>query len=136
MIKNTRIYGSFGLLVVTVISGCSTSGMMRAQHNGKQYWNPGNCESFNYNYSDPDTLYCLTDGVRNGQVLRPASQQQIDNYYREQELSQNNSANSLSSYSGSSSNTVNCYSINDIRLNKEIKTFNGSICPMGYLQKF
>jgi len=109
--------------------------MMTAGHNGKKYWNPGNCSQYTYYDDDPDYLYCLTNGQGNGTTLQPVDQQQLDNYYREQEIISRSSGNAGSSYSAPS-NTVNCYRMDDLRYNKEIRTFIGMVCPLGWLQQF
>jgi hypothetical protein len=119
----------FTLITVLLFSGCSSTGMMTAGHNGKKYWNPGNCSKYEYYYSNPDKIHCITNGVKNGAVLEPVSQQQLDNHYREQELSS-------SSSNSSSNNTVSCYRMGDIGYNKKIETFNGGICPLGYLKNY
>ena len=71
-----------------VLGGCSSKGMMTADHNGKKYWNPGNCEQYRYSYSNPDAIRCMHDGSETGQVLYPVDQQQLNNYYREQAAEQ------------------------------------------------
>lgn len=123
------------LSMILGLTGCSATGMMTAGHNGKKYWNPGNCDQYRYYYNDPDRLHCVTNGQENGTVLQPVDQQQLDNHYREQEINSRSSGNAGSSYSAPS-NTVNCYRMDDIRYNKEIKTFNGMVCPIGWLKQF
>ena len=133
--KNNKILSYLLLPLLLVIHGCSSTGMMTAQHNGKKYWNPGNCPQYTYNYNDPDRLYCVVNGQQNGVVLQPVDQQQLDNYYREQEISNRSLSSPSPSYSPPS-NTVNCYRTGDLRYNKEIRTFNGMVCPLGWLQAF
>lgn len=115
-------------LIVFIISGCSSKGMMTAGHNGKKYWNPGNCSQFKYNRNDPDTISCVTDGELNGTVLNPVGQQQLDNYYQEQKISK------TSSSSNNNSNIVSCYKFGD--LSRRISQFNGMFCPYGYMKAF
>lgn len=116
----------FLLAAILSLTACSSKGMMTAGHNGKKYWNPGNCKTYRYYNNNPDVIHCTTDGKANGTTLRPVDQQQLDNYYREKELS--------SSESSSESNTVQCVKFGDISFNKKIHTFNGTICPLGYLK--
>lgn len=110
--------------------GCSTTGMITAPHNGKKYWNPGNCDRYRYDPGSSDRIYCQTKNSFNGTVLDPASDQQIENYYREQET--------MMQYSrrGHSSRNINCYNMFDISYNKEIKTFSGNTCPYGWLESY
>ena len=42
-------------------------------------------------------------------------------------------SSSSSNVNNSSNNTVNCYHIADMTYSKEIKTFKGQFCPLGYL---
>ena len=135
MIFKRKGYRCLLLSVLLGINGCSTTGMMTAGHNGKKYWNPGNCSQYTYYDDDPDYLYCLTNGRGNGITLEPVNQQQLDNYYREQEIISRSTGNAGSSYSAPS-NTVNCYRMDDIRYNKEIRTFSGMVCPVGWLKQF
>ena len=112
------------------LQGCSTSGMMTARHNGKKYWNPGNCSQFQYYKNNSDKIHCVTDGKLNGTVLEPVDQQQLQNYYREQEINKQSSGGSRSS------DTINCSRMGDLSFNKEIKTFTGMVCPLGWLQAY
>lgn len=115
-------------LTVIFIQGCSSTGMMTAGHNGKKYWNPGNCKQYRY-YNNSDKIYCATNGETNGTVLEPVDQRQLENYYREQEIKKQSSV-------GSASNTVNCSRFGNFSFNREIKTFSGMVCPMGWVQEF
>jgi len=72
-------------LGVSIISGCSSTGYGTANHNGLMYYFPENCERYNYSYDNPSVLKCLHDGQLTGQVLYPASQEQIANYRYQQE---------------------------------------------------
>lgn len=118
------------LVGLFLIQGCSTSGMMTARHNGKKYWNPGNCSQYQYQQSNPDKIYCVSDGRPNGVVLEPVDQQQLQNYYREREIERN-------SYQGGGSNgTVSCSRMGDFSFNKEIRAFTGMVCPPGWLPAF
>lgn len=80
--------GLIAILGLVFLIGCSGTGMMTAGHNGKMYWNPGNCSQYIYYNNDPDALRCLNNGQETGVVLRPADQQQVNNYYRQQETDQ------------------------------------------------
>ncbi len=121
----------FSIIIgIFLLQGCSTTGMMTARHNGKKYWNPGNCNQYQYYHTNPDKIYCATDGKLNGTVLEPVDQQQLQNYYREREI------NNRSSGGGGSSNTINCSRMGDFSFNKEIKTFTGMVCPLGWLQAY
>lgn len=122
----------FSILIIGMffLQGCSTTGMMTAGHNGKKYWNPGNCNQYKYYNNNPDKIHCATDGQLNGTVLEPVSQQQLQNHYREQEV------NKKSSGGGNYSDTINCYRMGDLSFNKEIKTFTGMVCPLGWLQAY
>ena len=130
--KNTLLVSAI-FLATTLIQGCSSTGMMTAGHNGKKYWNPGNCSQYRYYNNNPDRIYCVSNGQENGVVLEPVSQQQLENYYRENEISNKSSRNS--NYN-SPSNTVSCYRFGDLSFNKEIRTFSGGVCPMGWLEAF
>lgn len=84
-----KSFGMICILLITVfLTGCSSAGMMTARHNGKMYWNPGNCSSFTYSYSNPDVLKCSENGVATGFNLYPADQQQINNYRYQEENTQ------------------------------------------------
>lgn len=88
--KKTIFAMSFYLLIFG-FSGCSSKGMMTAGHNGKMYWNPGDCSQYRYYQNDPDSLKCLQDGVETGLIIKPIDQQQADNYFRQQEMDQRSS---------------------------------------------
>lgn len=76
-------------LSLLLLSGCASKGMMTAEHNGKMYWNPGNCSQYRYFYSNPDPIKCVNEnGQETGQVLYPVDQQQIANYRYNQEQEQ------------------------------------------------
>lgn len=74
--------------IIFILNGCSSRGYFTAQHNGKMYWNPGTCDRYQYYYNDSDKLHCLKEGTKTGQILFPASAQQVQNYYAKQQLEQ------------------------------------------------
>jgi len=120
------------------IQGCSSTGMMTAGHNGKKYWNPGNCQQYKYYGHDPDKIHCVTNEKENGTILEPVGQQQLENHYRERGISNQssgNSSNGSTPYNGLN-NTVSCYRMGDLSFNKEIRTFSGMVCPLGWFQAF
>ncbi|QKF65119.1 hypothetical protein [Campylobacter corcagiensis] len=83
-----RSYKYIILLVFIIFSGCATPGYYRAQHNGKYYYFPTNCERYIYSKNNPDLLHCLTDGRQNGTVLRPATQEELYAYHQQQVANQ------------------------------------------------
>ncbi len=72
------------LLVSIIVSGCSSTGFGTADHNGLMYYFPENCSQYQYSYSEPNKLLCFQDGALTGQIILPASQEQISNYRYEQ----------------------------------------------------
>lgn len=85
--KNKLALGLLSLIAI-IFSGCSSRGYVTANHNGKMYWNPGNCNQYRYYNSNPDNLHCMKDGVETGQILTPASSSQIQAYYQKQQADQ------------------------------------------------
>lgn len=84
--KKVLLFVFIAASISLLFSGCSSRGMMTAGHNGKKYWNPGNCSQYKYSYSNPDVLRCVHNGEETGQILTPASRQQVadDRYEKEQ----------------------------------------------------
>ena len=82
--------------ILLCVCGCSSAGYMQAKHNGMYYWNPGGCETYQYYPGDEtNTIYCVTDGVRNGIVLRPASYEDVALYQQQHALDQQSWQQSL-----------------------------------------
>lgn len=68
----------------SILTACSTTGYQTASHNGKYYWIPENCEQFNYNQYDTDTVYCIHKGVPTGVSLTPANPDDVYLYNQQQ----------------------------------------------------
>ncbi|HEB8307453.1 TPA: hypothetical protein ACYKIP_000927 [Campylobacter coli] len=83
------------VIFILFFAGCSVSGMITADHNGKMYWVPADCPRYKYFYNEPDKLICTdSNGIETGRILYPADEQQIADYRYEQqrqdEISQRN----------------------------------------------
>ena len=97
--------------LLLLLTGCSTVGYQTAPHNGKIYYIPPQCKQYSYSYSDPDTLYCLHNGVSTGQIVTPADSSQIESYRIQQENNRqalNDLNESLRNMTPKTTNT-NCY---------------------------
>jgi len=80
------------ILIVSTTSilfnGCSTTGYITANHNGKMYYVPPNCERYKYYNSDVDKLYCYHNGQATGRILTPASYGQVQNHLYQERTNQ------------------------------------------------
>lgn len=141
--KHKQITLIFALALIPIMYGCSsvgsTGGMVQAKHNGKFYWFPPDCPQYRYSNDNPDRLYCILNGEPTGRVLDPADQQQMQYHYQEEERRAQQwrelgeSARNLGRNAyGNSGSTINCHQFGDFSFNKEIKTFKGSTCPLGW----
>lgn len=72
------------LLASIIMSGCSSTGMGTARHNGLMYYFPDKCSQYEYSYSEPNDLHCVHDGELTGQTIYLASQDQISNHRYQQ----------------------------------------------------
>jgi hypothetical protein len=61
---------------------------MQAHHNGKWYWNDGNCDRFYYSYNSDEIECTDSEGNRNGIVLYPASNEEVSAYFERQRQEQ------------------------------------------------
>jgi len=99
------------LLVGIIVSGCSSTGFKTANHNGLMYYFPKNCSQYKYSYSEPNELHCFHGGQITGQIIHPASQEQISNHrYQEaqKEKAWDDINRSLEKMAPKTTNT-NCY---------------------------
>ena len=68
-----------------VFNGCTSTGFRTAEHNGKLYYFPKNCNKYKFYNRNVDKLYCKNKkGKITGRILYPADKQQIANYKYEQ----------------------------------------------------
>ena len=99
------------LISLLVLTGCTSVGYGTANHNGKVYYFPPNCETFKFAKEDPDSLYCHHKGQYTGQIITPADRSQIEAYRIQQEANRrawDDFNQSLKEMSPKTTNT-NCY---------------------------
>lgn len=103
--KNRQLI--FIVVFVLAFVGCSSAGYFQANHNGRYYWNPGNCDAFEY-YNDDSSgaIYCMTDNQRNGIVLYPASNEEVMLYNQQQAIAAQQFQQSLNQLSQTMNNAL------------------------------
>lgn len=103
--KNRQLI--FIVVFALAFVGCSSAGYFQANHNGRYYWNPGNCDAFEY-YNDDSSgaIYCMTDNQRNGIVLYPASNEEVMLYNQQQAIAAQQFQQSLNQLSQTMNNAL------------------------------
>lgn len=108
-ISENKFNNVFCLVVVSIIlSSCSTTGYQTARHNGKLYYIPERCKTYNYNFYS-DTIYCRDKGTLTGQTVEPVSEQQAQAYRDQEQKNKEAWAEINQSIKNSTPKTTNCY---------------------------
>lgn len=109
------------LLALVVLTGCAAQPAPNYV-NGNHYLAGDEKCATHYGVDAYDRMICADkNGVRTGEYRMPMSDIQVQAWYSKQ------NQQSTSSYS----NTINCKKMGDF-ITPEVKTFKGSICPLGY----
>lgn len=113
------------LSFIIVLTGCaSTTGLKTAGHNGKLYYIPPQCETYNFYNEDPDTLHCMHQGNYTGRTLQPADEQQVRHHIYQQEMNRRaaESINQNMKNMMPKTTNTNCYNIGSM-LNCQSTTY-------------
>ncbi len=110
------------LLAAVVLTGCTTAHPF--YYNGKHYMVDDQCAHVTQTVN-PDVVMCYDEDMNATGTRSSMSDIQVQAYYSKK--------NQATPFTNSFNNTVNCKKLGAF-LNAEIRTFQGAVCPIGWLK--
>jgi hypothetical protein len=125
-------------VAILSLSGCSSTPSANMTSVGGKFYMVGDPNCAYYKQRDENSILC-TDKDKQITGYRNALTDQEIQYRMHREKIDAEATNSMLNFGknfGSSSNTVNCVRIGSYGFNREVKTFNGMVCPFGYIPNY